>query len=513
MFIRKNKNRSGSVSIQIISKQSGKYKVVETIGSGKTQEEIAKLHLEAKSKLQLRQNPNQLSLFVYPDELTIQNFVANLSNRQIHTIGPELIFGALFDLVGFNVIKDELFRHLVIVRLAYPTSKLKTVDYLERYKNICVSVDDIYRFLDKLNSRYKEQVERIAYEHTRQTLKDNISVVFYDMTTLYFESEDEDDLRKIGFSKDGKFQKPQIMLGLLVGEQGLPIGYDIFEGNTFEGHTLLPVLRSIQHKYGFSKPVVVADAAMLSKDNLDQLIKHKYQFIIGARIKNESAKIKDKILIKAQAMKNGDSFTIRKKDKTKLIITYSDKRAKKDAYNRERGLKKLKQKIGTGKLTKEQINNRGYNKFLKLSGEIEVVLDKEKVRQDKLWDGLKGYTTNTKLSAKKIVANYSHLWQIEKAFRISKTDLRIRPIYHYRIKRIEAHICIAFVAYTIYKELERLLEKSKIKMSVKRAAELTHNMYEIEFDLPKSCKKQKIILKMDDEQKLLANIIRKHSTP
>lgn len=496
------------MSVQIISKEQGRYRVVETIGSGRGREEIAKLCLEAQ--LWLRQFSNQPSLFVYPDELAIRNFVVNLSNRQIHTIGPELIFGAVFDRIGFNAIHDEMFRHLVIARLAYPTSKLKTVDYLSRYKNTNVSVDSVYRFLDELHSRHKNHAERIAYEYTRKTLKGNISVVFYDMTTLYFESEDEDDLRKIGFSKDGKFQKPQIMLGLLVGEEGLPIGYDIFKGNTFEGHTLLPTLRKIQQKYGFLRPIVVADAALLSKDNLDNLSQAKYQFIIGARIKNESNEIKKNILIHAQTMNNSDSFIIRKKDGTRLIITYSDKRARKDKRNRERGLRKLRQRIKTGKLTKEHINNRGCNKFLSLTGEVKVEIDENKVTEDKQWDGLKGYITNTRLSAKKVVANYGHLWQIEKAFRISKTDLRVRPIFHQRERRIAAHICIAFVAYAIYKELERLLKKFKVEMSPKRASELTHNMYEIEFILPKSRKKERIILKMDKEQQLLMDIIRKY---
>ncbi len=162
------------------------------------------------------------------------------------------------------------------------------------------------------------------------------------MTTLYFESEDEDDLRKIGFSKDGKFQNPQIMLGLLVGQDGYPIGYDIFEGNTFEGHTLLPTLKKIKAKYGFEKPIVVADAALLSKDNLGNLAKQNYQFIIGGRIKNESDKIKQKILKRAEGLKDGHSFSLKKLDRTRLIITYSDKRQKKDAYNRERGLAKLR---------------------------------------------------------------------------------------------------------------------------------------------------------------------------
>ena len=195
-------------------------------------------------------------------------------------------------------------------------------------------------------------------------------------------------------------------------------------------------MENIEKKYGFAKPIVVSDAALLTRKNLENLAKEKYQFIIGARIRNESNKIKREILKRAKGIHNGKGFSMRKPDGTRLIVTYSDKRQKKDVHNRKRGLLKLRQRVKSGKLTKESINNRGYNKFLMLKGEIKVVIDADKIKEDQLWDGLKGYITNTELSLKHIVENYRHLWQIEKAFRMSKTDLKIRPIYHYRKKRI-----------------------------------------------------------------------------
>ena len=348
MFIRKIRNKSGSISIQIISKQGGRYKVVETVGCAKNPEQTAKIYLTAQIRLKELQFPNQPSLFMDQDELTVLNFVENLANKDIHTIGPELIFGSLFDYIGFNQIKNKLFRHIVIARLAYPGSKLKTVDYLFRYRGIETKIEKVYRFLDKLNNHYQQDVERIAFNHTKKSLKGKINFIFYDMTTLYFEAEDEDDLRKLGYSKDGKFNKPQIMLGLLVSEKGLPISYDIFEGNTYEGHTLLPILAKIQQKYNLGKATVVADAGLLSKDNIQLLKDNNYDFIVGARIKNESNKIKQKILIKAQAMKDGDHFFIRKSDGTKLIITYLEKRARLNQRYRERGLKKLRKKVESG---------------------------------------------------------------------------------------------------------------------------------------------------------------------
>lgn len=508
MFVRKNKNRSGSVSVQIVSKEGGKFKVIKSVGSSRDRDEIEKIHQKAKNLI-ASGFCTQKSLFpISKDEINIENFLEDLSNENIRVIGPELIFGKIFNSIGFNAINDELFKHLVITRLVYPGSKLKTVDYLNRYKGVNIQVDTIYRFLDKLHSKHKEWIEQIAFEHTKKTLGGDISVAFYDMTTLYFEAEDEDDLRKIGFSKDGKFQCPQIMIGLLVGEKGYPIGYDIFEGNTFEGHTLIPILEKFQKKFKLAKPVIVADSGLLSRNNIELLQKKEYPYIIGARIKNEKTEIKKKIL--ELDFSNESSAEIKKDNQVRLVVTYSDKRARKDAYNREKGLKRLEKKVQYGKLTKTHINNRGYNKYLKLNGQVAIAIDYGKFENDSKWDGLKGYITNTKLTADDIIENYGNLWQIEKAFRISKTDLKVRPIFHRLRKRIEAHICISFVAYSIYKELEKILNNNNAPFSVKRAGELTHTMYEIKYTLPKSLKEKRMILKMSDEQNILHEIIKKY---
>jgi transposase len=505
MFVRKKRNRSGSVSVQIINKSNG-YRVVKTMGSSHDPHEVQRL-LEL-GQLFIARQEGQYSLFpeTHHDRAVIADFVKHLGNASIRTLGPELIFGRLFDDIGFNVIPEELFRDIVVARLVYPTSKLKTIDYLYRYQGKTMNVQEIYRFLDRLNERYAVQAKEIAYRHTRKILK-RITVVFYDMTSLYFEAEAEDDLRKIGFSKDGKFQNPQIMLGLLVGEKGYPIGYDIFEGNTFEGKTLLPVLKQIQKRYRFGKPVVVADAAMLSKDNLDALDQAKYPFIVAARLRNESETMQARILTPCNGLGNGQSVVIEHEHNRRLIVSYSEKRAKKDRYNRKRGLARLRKQIGSGRMTKEQLNNRGYNKFLTLTGEVAVEIDEAKVTQAARWDGLKGYITNTDLPPAEIIENYGQLWRIERAFRISKTDLRIRPMYHRRRRRIEAHVLVAFVAYTIYKELERRLTEKDVPISPKRAAELTQTMYEMTFRYPEDPEEQHILLQMDPEQQQIYDLI------
>jgi transposase len=151
------------------------------------------------------------------------------------------------------------------------------------------------------------------------------------MTTLYFEASDEDDLRKTGFSKDGKHQNPQIYLGLLVGMGGYAIGYDIFEGDIYEGHTLIPFLKKITARFKLDKPVVIADAGLLSTKNLEALQEEGYQYILGARIKNESESVKQQI--QSEEWSNGKVVRLTKPDKTKLIVSYSLKRAIKDEHN------------------------------------------------------------------------------------------------------------------------------------------------------------------------------------
>lgn len=290
MFLRYFKNRSGSVSVKIISKKWGDYRVIKNIGCGRTQQEIALLKEKAEQELS-RLNP-QTNLFSLSPETSIEDFLGRLNNDQVSVIVPELIFGSIYDGLGFSTIPGDLFRHLVVRRLISPGSKLKTIDYLNRYQGIDITKDQIYRFLDKLESQYKEEVGQLAFNHTLKTSGGKIGVVFYDMTTLHFEASGEDDLRKTGFSKTGKHQKSQIYLGLLVSMGGYPIGYDIFEGNIYEGHTLIPFLQKFEQKYSLDKPIVVADAGLLTNKNIAALESNQYEYILGARIKNESNKVK-----------------------------------------------------------------------------------------------------------------------------------------------------------------------------------------------------------------------------
>lgn len=499
MFVRKINHKNGRIYIQVVEKIKYKYVVKKSFGSAVNDQELSILIKEAELWIK---NYKCIQEIDFDNEIeAYEHFLGSISAHKL--VGIELVLGKLFNEIGFDQIEDELFKDLVLYRLVYPKSKLKTVEYLYRFSQKSYSEDDIYRYMDKLYNSQKDQVQQISFEHTLKVLPHGISIVFYDVTTIYFETDFEDDFRKTGFSKEGKHQNPQIVLGLLVSEGGYPLAYDIFEGKQYEGHTMMPIINSFRKKYNIDKLVVVADSGLLSKENIDELITNGHEFILGARIKNEKQRIKDRIL--TLSLKDGENEMI-KKDELRLIVTYSDKRAKKDKYNREKGLKRLEKNIKTGKLTKSSINNRGYNKFLEMEGEVQVKIDLTKVKEDEKWDGLKGYLTNSKLDTDKILENYMQLWQIEKAFRIAKTDLKIRPIFHYKQKRIEAHICLNFVAYKIYKELERQLKVKNASLSPEKVIEIIQSIYQIEITTPKLKEKIRRNLLLTDEHKVISKI-------
>ena len=502
MFIRKKKNDSGVISIQILRKHLGKNTLLETVGSSANAEEVERFYRQAKERTAELGQQSSFNFDIEKERALSDMFFSGLN--EIHLMGPELLLGKLFDEIGFKAIKGKLFRSLVITRLVYPVSKLKTTDYWFKSNGTAIDVERIYRYLDKLYSKHKEIIQQISYQHTLKILDNQINIVFYDVTTLYFEIEEPDELRKTGFSKDGKHQHPQIVLGLLVSVEGYPLAYEIFEGNKYEGHTLMPVLESFRKKYNLEKLVVIADAGLLSHDNVEELRTKGYGYILGARIKNESQSIKEKIL--ALKLKNGESTVLSSAEQSQLIISYSDARARKDAATRKKGLEKLERSVASGKLTKQSINNRGYNKYLKLDGKVSITIDYEKYKDDRKWDGLKGYLTNTGMSKDEVITNYGQLWKIEKAFRISKTDLRIRPIYHRLQRRIEAHICIAFCAYKIYKELERLLKEKKAELSPEKAIDILKTIYKVTITLPYSKTKESRLFLPNEEQRTLLKL-------
>ena len=416
MFVRKKKYPSGNIGVIVVEKIGGKMKELATIGVAYNEDEVENLVNEAKewiSKEESRRHP-QLDLYGEEREACdrereeVRRVLSNVSNILLN--GCDLILDRTFDRIGFNRIDDEVFRKLVKARLAYPTSKAATVEYLKNHFDEDVDLSKIYRYLDKLSDHQHEIVQDISVRHTAKLFGGNIGVLFYDVTTLYFEADYEDELRKTGFSKEGRHSNPQIILGLLVSLGGYPLAYCIHEGNKYEGHTMLPTINEFVSKYGLENFVVVADSGLMNNANIAELEAHGYKYIIGAKIKNESQGVKNWIL----------------------------EQPKRDC---------------------------------------------QMVEYDK-GGGLKGYLTNTDIPIQDVYTAYHNLWHVERAFRIAKSKIEIRPMFHFTRKRIEAHICICFVALKVYKELERMLKVSEIKMSVDKVLALAKTITTIQIRLP-----------------------------
>jgi transposase len=490
MFLRIKSNKSGNKSIQIIEKTNGQSKVLKTIGCTSDETQLLQLIKEGKqwiSDEKKRRHPEfdllgEEHAKQEQEKAEVENFIANIDNILLN--GVDLILDKVFDCVGFNRIKDDIFRQLVKSRLSFPSSKAATVEYLKNHFDEDVNLSKIYRYLDKLSDHQHELVQDISVKHTMQLFGGKIGILFYDVTTLYFEADKEDELRKTGFSKEGRHSNPQIILGLLVSLNGYPLAYCIHEGNKYEGHTMLPVIEDFVKKYNLENFIVVADSGLMNSSNIDELEKSGYQYIIGAKIKSENAAIKKLIL--AQPKIDKQMFEIDKKDGRRLLVGYTSERAKKDTYNREKGLRRLEKSYKSGTLTKENINKRGYNKFLNISKDVEITIDYEKVIEDAAWDGLKGYLTNTNISTEDVYDAYHNLWNVEMAFRIAKSKIEIRPMFHFTRRRIEAHICICFVALKVYKELDRRLKIADIRISINKVLNMAATVTTIKIKLPLS---------------------------
>ncbi|MFV0555024.1 MAG: IS1634 family transposase [Mangrovibacterium sp.] len=503
MFVRKKKNRSGTTSVIVVDKSNNRFREVKSIGTSSNEEGIEDFVFLGRKWIDERSNGADMfaSKAQEQEELYLaENLLSNIDNILLN--GTQLILDKVYDSIGFDAIEDRTLRHLVIYRLCQPQSKAATVDYLKSHFDEDVRLHQLYRYLDKLNSQFKDRLQEISVQHTRKVLGNAINIVFYDVTTLYFESDKSDELRKPGYSKDGKHSLPQIVLGLLVSIGGYPLAYAIHEGNKYEGHTMLPVVDGFVEKYDLKDFVVVADSGLMNKSNIDLLEQKDYKYIIGARIKNESKEVKSWIL--SLEKKDGLYHFCRKSSRANMIVGYSSKRARKDEYNRQKGISRLEKEFKSGVITKDKVNKRGYNKFLKVSNNVEVEVDYSKIEEDSKWDGLKGYITNTNLAPELVHEQYSGLWQVEKAFRVTKGTLELRPMFHFTPKRIEAHICICFVAYKVYKELERLLKLNNIELSADKVLAISKTITTVQMRLQSTGKIFEKTMLITDSHKSIA---------
>jgi len=499
MFVRvKTSPNSVGKSVQIVqSVRKGErvtQRIVRHVGMAYDEDELKKLKILAESiKLKLEAGGQEF-LFKpeeivklgdsgkkYKDSDYIVN-VKNLKEEQRLVSGIHDVYGKLFLDLGYdkviarpsrNKATVDIFKNIVLARVANPVSKIATVDMLEEDFGVTLDLDRVYRMMDGLDEPAIERLKKITYQNSLNLLGTKIDVIFYDATTVYFESFTEDELKKNGFSKDHKHNQPQVLLALMVTTDGLPIDYEIFPGDIYEGHTLIPALTKIRKKYDIDRIVFVADSAMLSKDNikcLEDLEKHNLSYIVGARLKNMAAPLKDKILNSRnyRKVKAGYSIAEITDGDRKIIVSYSESRARKDTSDRKKAIAKLIKKLNRSKSAKSHLQGHGYRKYLKVEGKSRVALDEAKIASDAKWDGICGVVTNSNLSPVEILSKYNDLWNVEAAFRVTKHDLKVRPVYHWKPRRIAAHIAICFAAYALVKHLEYRVRLQYRKLSIEK---------------------------------------------
>ncbi|QMU65898.1 MAG: IS1634 family transposase [Flavobacteriaceae bacterium] len=429
LHVRVIKTKGDSKSVQVYHYQKSKRVIVKHIGSGSTEQEITAL-LEM-AKVFIADHTKQVYLFEeqQPNE-------QNVLLSQCVYLGSYYTF--LYDIlrsiqhhIGYTLITDSLLNDLALMRIVEPASKLRSIVLMESYFGIVHRHQGYYESVLK-SLELKHAIEKQTLKFAKTDYGFDFSMVFYDVTTLYFESFTADELRKTGFSKDGKAQQPQILVALLVTPQGFPVGYHVFSGNTFEGYTLIPVIQDFIKKHKVKHFTVVADAAMISADNIQALKQEDIHYIVGARLGNLSSDMLTQI---DNALKREDGKNIRlKTDKGSLICSFSKKRYNKDKHEMNKQIDKAKNLM-------QQPSKIKKVKFIKTDNS-KTSLNEELIAKTKMLLGVKGYYTDIKANVVNnatIIKNYHELYRVEQAFRVSKNDLKTRPIFHFKSHTIQLH--------------------------------------------------------------------------
>jgi len=365
----------------------------------------------------------------------------------------------------------DVVKLLMAERLNEPSSKLNNYQNQDEYLGLHqVELQHIYRSLNYL-SKYNKLIQKQIFQTGRDLFNVQLDVVFYDVTTFYFSSEKEGQLRQKGFGKDGKIGKTQVVFGLLIDKDKNPVAYRLYKGSQYEGHTFEDAIKTLKEEYQINKVIVVADRGMLSKHNIE-LVSETYEFIVGERLKSLPRKTQDVLLnitnYKQEWVytKNNQSvnlqYTMVSYQGRTIISTYSQKRAKKDRLDREQRIEKAEQLLKSPSM----INKKPARYYLKNETTGTYVLDQKKIEESKRFDGFIAICTNNKsLRVEQVLDHYRHLFQIEQTFRSFKSHLEVRPMFHWNDTRIEGHIALCYMSYAIENYLIQKLRKTTIDIS------------------------------------------------
>lgn len=428
--------------MQIAHKVAGQLVRLEHLGSAHNSLELETLISLAKERLQ----GNQMALF--PD----RGNKLQIKLRQSFSNFLFQVLSGQYQKLGFSQLGDSDFTNLCIARIVEPTSKLDSLRVLADLGIENIGRNQLYRCLQKVvDQNYRKTISQLCFDHVAS---ENLNLVLYDVTTLYFEVQQEDIYRKPGLSKERRLE-PQIVIGLLVDQSGFPLGLQSFEGNTAETKTILPVIEEFQKEHHLAKVTVVADAAMLSRTNLESLADSGYHFIVGSRL----TKIPYDI---AQFQKQGsltdNQIIVTQKGDYRIIYQYREKRAALDIKNIEVQVAKAKRMVNGVAPVKR-------NRFISLESERKI-LNQNLIDKAYALAGIKGYVTNLNLPSEEIITAYRQLFEVEASFRMAKTDLKARPIFHRKRDTIEAHLTIVFASLAVSRWIEKLTGVS-IKRIVK----------------------------------------------
>lgn len=453
---------SGKKAVQVVSKHVGKVTVHKHIGTFANDSEKAKLLKKAEEFI--AQSTGQSSLLDLLNSIKLSEIAITQSRPML----AYQLLSAVYDKLGFNSYPDSLIKDLVIARIYSPASKRETQEILSDLFGKSYTLKTVYRHLKKgIEKGLKESFQKALIDFAKNDLNDSLKLVFYDVTTLYFDSALKEGLKNFGFSKDHRPLDTQIVIGLVVNKDGFPLYFEVFQGNTFEGHTFLPVVKGILRLLGSAEFVVIADSAMISQTNIDKLIEANIGFVVGARIANLSMNLINSISSKLNA-ENGKTTIVTYRGQ-RLICEYSAKRAAKDKSERLKQIAKAEGAIAAP----AKVTNRF--RFVKAKGQ-KISLNHDLIAKAEKLEGIKGYLTNTQLPEQTIIDRYHDLWRIENSFRLTKSDLEARPIFHRLEETIKAHLVIVFAGLAICKYIE-IMANMSIRKVLKLAEKiLTHKV-------------------------------------
>ena len=444
LHVRTVKTKGNSRSVQVSRYQSSKRIIIKHIGSGTSEEQITVL--QEMARVFIADYTRQLYLF----EESKPNQESVLVN-QCEYIG--IYYTYLYDVlrsvqhqIGYVLEPDGLLNDLVVMRIFEPTSKLRSIELMQTYFGIKHRRQGFYESARKWLD-LKDKIENKTISFAKKQYGFDFSLLFYDVTTLYFETFSEDELRKNGFSKDNKSQQPQIVVALMVTPEGFPVSYEVFSGNTFEGHTLIPVIKSFIKKQEVENFTVVADAAMISTENVEALRTEKINYIVGARLGNAPSGLM--ATIDANLPRTDGNILRLKTDNGYLICSFSKKRYNKDKYEMNKQIDKAKSMLCQPSKVKKV-------KYLK-SNDNKMMLNERLIEKTTKLLGIKGYYTDIEEAVADnatIISRYHDLYRVEQAFRVSKNDLQTRPVFHFKKEPIQLHMLICFMALAVSKHIE-----------------------------------------------------------